>query len=118
MLRCPIFSDLAKFIHFCQYLATLLQKFDIYFLGLCNEFINHYYNHLAATMNAESLSHLMLSEELAPIVTTEGASSDYQINLLLLERIRLMSAKQLESFFELLNSTTTLKQFKQFFAQG
>ena len=82
------------------------------------EFIDNNYYYLAVNMNTESLSHLMLSQELISDGTILASSSNYQTNLLILERIRQMNAQQFESFCELLINSTSHKQLGQFLVQG
>ncbi|XP_065893199.1 uncharacterized protein [Dysidea avara] len=82
------------------------------------EFLDHIHNYLAINMDSEAVCHLMLSTELISDGTTLASSSNYQTNLLLLERIRKMNAQQFKSFCELLVNSASQKHLGQFLEQG
>jgi len=69
-------------------------------------------------MDTEVVLHLMLSNELISDSTTLAASSDYQLNVQLLEKIQQMSNWQFESFCELLINSVSQRDFGQFLLQG
>lgn len=82
------------------------------------EFIDLIYNYLVVNMDTEVVLHLMLSNELISDSTTLAASSDYQLNVQLLEKIQQMSNWQFESFCELLINSVSQRDFGQFLLQG
>jgi len=67
-------------------------------IGTVKEFFDHYFDYLSVTMETEVVVEFMLSGQLINKSTIIAASSDYQMNCLLLERMRQLSAQQFTSF--------------------
>ena len=100
------------------FIHNTMYTFCINFKGTHVEFLDHIHNYLAINMDSEAVCHLMLSTELISDGTTLASSSNYQTNLLLLERIRKMNAQQFKSFCELLVNSASQKHLGQFLEQG
>ena len=66
------------------------------------DFISHYYDYLSVNMDAEVVTQLMVSQQLLSKDTVIAASSDYQRNYLILQRVRQMDVQTLLSFGKLL----------------
>ena len=73
------------------------------------DFIGFYYDYLSFNMDAEVVTQLMLSQQLLSGDVVLAASSDYQKNCLILEKVRAMSLQTLQSFVELLLTNDSLK---------
>ena len=66
------------------------------------DFISHYYDYLSVNMDAEVVTQLMVSQQLLSQDIVMAASSDYQQNCLILQRVGLMNVQTLLSFGKLL----------------
>ena len=73
------------------------------------DFIGFYYDYLSFNMDAEVVTQLMLSQQLLSGDVVLAASSDYQKNCLILEKVRAMSLQTLQSFVELLLNNDSQK---------
>ena len=74
--------------------------------------ISHYYTSLENYMDADSVSHMMLCEDLITDDDYEAitaAPNDYKMNTLLLQYVRSMNARQLSRFCDILGSIETHK---------
>ena len=65
-------------------------------------FIDHYCDYLSVNMDAEVVMQLMISQQLFSGDVAMAAHSSYHKSFLILQQIRLMDAKTLVSFCELL----------------
>ena len=82
------------------------------------DFIDHYYEYLSVNMDAEVITELMVSQQLLSEDTVMAASSDYQKNCLVLERVRLMNVQSLLSFGQLIQSIGNQKHIGTTLLQG
>ena len=71
------------------------------------QIISHYYTSLMNYMDADSVSHMMLCEDLITNDDYEAitaAPNDYKMNTLLLQYVRSMNNKELSRFCDILAS--------------
>jgi len=71
------------------------------------DFIDHYYDYLSVNMDAEGVMQLMISQQLLSEDVVMGAQSSYHKNCLILQKVRLMDAKTLIVFCELLKANNS-----------
>ena len=88
----------------------------VYFLHVASEdtsqIISHYYASLENYMDADSVSHMMLCENLITDDDYEAitaAPNDSKMNTLLLQYVRSMNVNQLSRFCDILKSIDTHK---------
>ena len=82
------------------------------------DFINHYYDYLSVNMDAKVVTQLMVSQQLLSEDTVMAASSDYQQNCLLLQRVRQMNVQTLLSFGKLLLTNDSQKHIGTMLIDG
>ena len=87
-------------------------------IATVKDFINHYHDYLSINMDAKVVTQLMVSQQLLSEDTVMAASSDYQQNCLILERIRLMNVQTLLSFGNVLLKSDNQKHIGTMLIDG
>ena len=90
----------------------------LYYIATVKDFIDYYYDFLSVTMNPEVVTRLMPSQQLFNKDAVLAASSDYQKNCLILERVRGMSSQAVQSFIELLLTKDSQKYIGTMLTDG
>jgi len=82
------------------------------------EFIDHHYDHLSVNMESDVVMEFMTSQQLISQDAMMASSSDYQMNCLLLERMRQMNVQQHQALCELLVTSDCQKRLGELLKEG
>ena len=87
-------------------------------IATVKDFTNHYYDYLSVNMDAEVVTQLMVSQQLLSEDIVMAASSNYQKNCLILERLTQMDVESLVSFAEMLRISDSSNHIGESLSDG